>query len=192
MCICECACGYEWMRSQVCHAGSATGMWKSEDNTGVSLPVQLCLIQVSFCYFFVFTSISGLWFLMICLCLTTSSPQEHWYYRCEQYYTKFLGGLGDWNSGPHIQVLWAIPHVVIMSFVAVFLSSKHFRSLSETYAKFNNIRCSELHHWTEITMSIWPLQWCRPGAAKVSVKSFTSTTQLQRPCWLPWSPSLIL
>lgn len=103
----------------------------------------------------------------------------------------FWGDLGT-GTRPHIQVLRAILHVTIMGFVAVFLSSKHFRSFSETYAKFNNIRCSELHHWTEITMSIWPLQWCRPGAAEVSVKSFTSTTQPQRPCWLSWNPSLIL
>lgn len=79
-----------------------------------------------------------------------------------------------------------------MGFVAVFLSNKHFRSLNEAYAKFNNIRSSELNHWTTITMWIWPPQWCRPGAAEVSVKSFTSTTQQQRPWWLPWNPSLLL
>lgn len=160
---------------------------------GFSLPVQLCLSQVSFCCLLsLLPSISDLWVLMICLCLTTSSPQEHWYYRCEQYYTRFLGGFGDRNSGPYIQVFWAIPHHIIMGFIAVFLSSKHFRRLNEAYAKFNNIRSSELSHWTAITMCIWPLPWCRPGAAEVSVKSFTSTTQQQRPCWLPWSPSLIL
>lgn len=56
------------------------------------------------------------------------------------------GSFKDRNSGPYIQVPWAIPHLVIMGFVAVFLSSKHFRNLNEAYAKFNNIRSSELGH----------------------------------------------
>jgi hypothetical protein len=194
MCIQCVICVYIWV--SIClsikdvTSNTMVGMWKSEDNSGVSHHFHSCLRWDHIIVSQVYLVCNISWFTFPSLLSHFRNTDT---INMSNTTSDFTWDLGSISQILRFKCLEPSPQPIIMCLVAVFVTSKNFNRFSEAYAKFSDIRSSELSHLTPRTMCIWLLQWCTPEAAE-RMSWLNPSLQPARSkdhAWLPWSPFLI-